>query len=73
MIAPPLLHARTKTQLELYLAHPNHALILAGPVGVGKKHVALWLSDQLNIYHHIIERQEKLSAITIEQIRELYK
>ncbi len=72
MIAPPLLHARTKTQLELYLAHPNHALILAGPVGVGKKHVALWLSDQLNIYHHIIERQEKLSAITIEQIRELY-
>jgi AAA+ superfamily predicted ATPase len=68
----PLLHNRTKAQLELYLKNPSHALLLTGPEGVGKLYVAKWLAEEQGSTHSVVEKQEKLSTISIEQIRTLY-
>jgi DNA polymerase III delta prime subunit len=68
----PLLHPRTELQLDLYIKNPYHGLILAGELGMGKKHIATWLADQLGINSVFIQKAEDKTAITIEQIRSLY-
>lgn len=68
----PLLHARTKAQLDLFLTAPSHGLILSGPVGIGKLHIASWIAQALNTDMHIVQKEEDLKTITIEQIRGLY-
>ena len=74
----PILHPRTKQQLQAALRQPPHALVLSGSIGMGKEHVALWLAAELvgakdiaNFpYLHVV-RPEAGKAITIEQIRQL--
>lgn len=69
----PLLHPRTKTALTQYVRQPAHALLLIGETGIGKRHVAIWLSAQLKTTPYIIASAQDKTGITIEQIRELYQ
>ena len=69
----PLLHRRTRIQLDLYLAHPPHAVLLHGDNGVGKFYVACWLSSQMDAQYSVVEVLDKKSTISIDQIRELYE
>lgn len=68
----PLLHPRTKQALDLYLKTPSHALILRGPTGIGKLHVALWTSHKQNTESFIIKPEDDKTTISIDQIRSLY-
>ncbi len=69
----PLLHKRTRLQFDLYLAHPPHAVLLHGEDGIGKFHLACWLSDQVGAPYSVVQVLEKKSSISIDQIRELYE
>lgn len=69
----PLLHHRTRIQLNLHLAHPSHAVLLQGEDGIGKFYLACWLSDQMEAQYSVVEVLEKKSSISIDQIRELYE
>lgn len=69
----PLMHPRTKLQLQAYLKNPTHGLLLCGDEGIGKTHLATWLADELKTPLSIIEKEEKLSSISIDQIRGLYQ
>ena len=42
-----ILHPRTRTQLEQFLTHPTHALMLTGPMGVGLGTIARTIGHQL--------------------------
>ncbi len=68
----PLLHPRSQKQLDLYLKKPSHGLILHGPKGIGKTFVAKWLAGQLESDVSAVEKLEKQSTISIDQIRTLY-
>lgn len=68
----PLLHPRTKLQLDIYLKQQPHGAILVGPSGIGKNYVAHFLSNELNQEIHIIGKPEKQSSIGIDQVRSLY-
>ena len=72
MIMEPLFHLRTKTQLDNYLMSPSHGLLLTGPDGSGKLFTAKWIAETLAADLLIIAATESKTAITIEQIRELY-
>lgn len=72
MSKEPLLHARTKAQLDLYLARPTHAMLLIGEEGSGKYHVAQWLASESNSLYQTIEAEDKKNTISIAQIRQLY-
>ncbi len=69
----PLLHHRTRIQLDLYLAHPPHAVLLHGEDGIGKFYLACWLSYKMGAQYSVVEVLEKKSTISIDQIRELYE
>lgn len=69
----PLLHHRTRIQLDLYLAHPPHAVLLHGEDGIGKFYLACWLCYKIGAQYSVVEVLEKKSTISIDQIRELYE
>ncbi len=71
-MSQPLLHIRSKTGLLNYIDRPTHGLILSGPESIGKYYVASWLARQLDSTTFTIESPDDKSAITIEQIRDLY-
>jgi DNA polymerase-3 subunit delta' len=72
-----VLHEAAETQLNSFLETPTHALLLAGPTGSGKTHIAAYLSMRLldgreletNAYYRVITPEK--GSIAIEQIREL--
>jgi len=74
-----LLHTSSQTQLDALLAAPTQAVLLSGPEGIGKTHMAAALSAELlgvtqsQLDHHAYFRiiVPKNNTITIEQIREL--
>src|SRR5580765_4269095 len=76
-----VLHPASAQQLEEFVAQPTHALLLAGPAGTGKTHVAAALAAQLldtplaRLEHNAYYRQlvPIKGVITIEQIRELLR
>lgn len=68
----PVFHPRTKLKLDNYLKKPSHALLLIGTEGSGKRYLAEWLALNLQAPPLIVEPPEEKTAITIEQIRELY-
>jgi DNA polymerase III delta prime subunit len=74
-----VLHPSASEQLDSLLTRANHAVLLAGPLGIGKTHIAVGLAAALldqtqeslpnHPYFRVI-RPEK-GAINIEQIRGL--
>lgn len=68
----PLIHPRTEKILNQYLMRPSHALIIEGPQGIGKRHLAEWVTRELDSQLLAIKPEEGKSQITIEQIRDLY-
>ncbi len=69
----PLLHERTKSNLDLYLIKPSHGLILQGAAGSGKYFIAQWLAKTLAATSFTVEPEEDKQTIAINQIRELYR
>jgi hypothetical protein len=73
-----VLHDATRAQLESFIAHPSHALLLTGPAGIGKTAVAEALATELlgtrpdSHPYYLIIRPDGLS-ISIESIRQLQK
>ncbi len=68
----PLLHPKTKQAIESYMNTPSHALILSGPQGIGKLHVATWIARSRNSEAVVIQPLPDKTTISIEQIRDLY-
>lgn len=68
----PLLHAKTEANLTSYLKSPSQGIILVGDDGIGKYHLALWLSDQLQSDQITVEVQDDKQLISIDQIKPLY-
>ena len=78
-----LLNPYTKRQLELFIKQPSHALLISGPVGAGKKHIARHLSANLlgvdfeDISNHpysiVLTKPADKSEISIDAARELIK
>jgi len=68
----PLLHPRTNKQLEIYLKQKPHGALLVGEAHIGKRYIAKWLANQLESEITVVEKPEKQSSITIDQIRNLY-
>jgi replication-associated recombination protein RarA len=74
-----VLHQSAQTQLETFLAAPAHAVLLGGPAGTGKTHVAAAAAAQLldttvdglenHGYYRVVAPAP--ASISIEQIREL--
>lgn len=73
-----VLQQGAEAQLDAFLSAPTHAILLAGPKGNGKTHVAAAISSKLlevpnlenHAYYRIVKPEEK-EGITIDQIREL--
>jgi DNA polymerase-3 subunit delta' len=42
-----LLHPSAQAQLNQFVAEPSHAVLLAGPIGIGKTHIARMLAGRL--------------------------
>lgn len=76
-----VLHASTKSQLDNLLTEPSHALLLSGPEGIGKTHIAravaahlLGRADgSLENQAYFREIAAVKDSISIEQVRELIK
>jgi len=74
-----VLHAASQDQLDALVVTPAHAVLLSGPVGIGKTHIAVALGAQLlkvspeTLLHHAYYRRitPTSGTITIEQVREL--
>ncbi len=76
-----VLHDATKDQLLHFLASPSHAVLLAGPAGIGKSAIAEVLIAQLLgstpaklvSYPHFTRVSPDGNSISIEAVRELQK
>jgi DNA polymerase III subunit delta' len=72
-----VLQQASESQLDILLQHPSHAVLLTGPKGNGKTHIATTLAGALlrrddpttYAYFRMVHAQK--GSITIEQIREL--
>ena len=73
-----VLHPLTAQQLESFISHPAHALLLTGAAGIGKGSVARYLAQTLiddtadittHPYVRIIMPND--AAISIEAVRSL--
>ncbi len=75
------LHQSSQAQLEAYLHTPAHAVLLSGPVGIGKTHIAASLGGKLlNLSNAKLEKSAYYRVVTadgnsigIEQIRGLIR
>ena len=71
-----ILHPRTRTQLEQFLTHPTHALMLTGPIGVGLGTIARTIGHQLagaNVIYvaPTLHNKQKTTIINADDIAEL--
>ena len=71
-----ILHPRTRTQLEQFLTHPTHALMLTGPMGVGLGTIARTIGHQLagaNVIYVVptLHNKQKTTIINADDIAEL--
>ena len=71
-----ILHPRTRTQLEQFLTHPTHALMLTGPMGVGLGTLARTMGHQLagaNVIYvaPTLHNKQKTTIINADDIAEL--
>lgn len=67
-----ILHPQTKLKTEIFLKRPSHALLLSGPSGSGKGHLAKWIASQMGYQVYQLTPADDKKTITIEQIRDLY-
>lgn len=77
-----MIHGRTQRQIEQFLAHSSHAVLLVGPTGSGKNHLAEFMANKLMklpearslqnqaFYQHITRQPDK-QDIPVEQIRQI--
>lgn len=72
MTNQPILHKRTKLQIDRFLTSPSQALILSGDSGIGKNYIATWMADQLGLQVIQITVAEDKKMIGIEQVQQLY-
>lgn len=72
MTDQPILHKRTKLQIDSFLTSPSQALILSGDSGIGKNYIATWMADQLGLQVIQITVAEDKKMIGIEQVQQLY-
>jgi len=78
-----LLNPSTRTQLELFLVRPSHALLITGSKGSGKKYLARHIAAHLlNVsgqklaqhpYYRQIDREKGRQEIPIDEIRRIIK
>ena len=76
-----VIHPTTKTRLERLTGHPSHAVLLVGPVGIGKTSVAQQLVADItkvpiddvtqHPYIRLLRNDEKAKSISIDAVREL--
>jgi hypothetical protein len=74
-----LLHPRTKSQIELLLERPTHAVLISGPAGSGKKTLAKVIAAELlgvkkleeHPYFMHVEKIKNKQDISIEQVRDI--
>lgn len=73
-----ILHEATRQQLEHFIARPSHALLLAGPAGIGKGAIAEVLAAEIlgvkpaSHPYHLTIHPDGLS-ISIQVVRDLQK
>lgn len=74
-----LLNPHTESQIKSFLTSPSHALILAGPTGIGKKSVSKLIASNLlsdfdqsskDAYMKIISSEDR-KQISIDAVRDL--
>src|SRR5688572_2569819 len=73
-----VLHAATREQLERFAARPTHAVLLAGPAGIGKTAIAeglaaLVLGVELASHPYYLSIKPDGASISIEAVRDLQK
>jgi hypothetical protein len=67
-----ILHRQTRALLDSFLKNPSQALILSGPSGIGKNHVANWIAQELGLSVVDITVDKDKKMIGIDQIQQLY-
>lgn len=81
MIGTLILHPRTQEQATHYIAAPSHAILVAGPRGIGKAHLSQAMTvgalgipaDAFEQHPYIMRLQPEGTSISIEAIRELQR
>jgi DNA polymerase-3 subunit delta' len=81
MASELILHETTRSQIEQFILHPAHAVLIAGPDGIGKASLADYIAvrllkldaEKLASYPHFLRLTPEGTSISIEKIRELQK
>lgn len=76
-----ILHETTQSQTGQFMQNPAHAVLLAGPDGIGKGSLAAHIiagllnieEEKLSTYPHFLRIEPDGASISIEKIRELQK
>lgn len=73
-----ILHELTAAHVKRFVGQPAHALLVAGPAGVGKRHLSEHLAKRLTgsnldsyAYIRFVEPEKDKASIGIEAVREL--